>query len=86
MKQQDTFRLIIEEAQEEVIEKGTDNVSDRSLYLASLGWLAYTLKSGNSNKNRQNGLKGRVQQYSTPTIAGGGFVGLLLLIVERLSG
>ena len=81
MEQQDPFRLIIEQATEEVIEKGTDNVSDRDLYLASLGWLVYTLRP-----NSRNGMKGKLQQYSTPTLAGGGVLGILFLVVERLVG
>lgn len=86
--QHDIFQGLVDDAMERVIEQGTENASQKDIQIALMGWLHESIHSiqANSGNKPRNGVKGKVQQYSTPTIAGGGFVGLLLLVIERLAG
>ena len=86
----DIFQSLVEDATDRVIEQGTDNASERDLTLALMGWLhesIHSIQASNTgNRNSRDGVRGKVQQYSAPTLAGGGFVGILLLVIERIVG
>jgi len=84
----DVFQNLVDNAMERVIEQGTENASQKDINIALLGWIHTSIHSyqGNENSTPRNGLRGKVQHYGPSGLAGGGFVGLLIVVLERIVG
>jgi hypothetical protein len=78
----DPMDHIIKEAEHNLFQRGSDAVSDRDVILAGFGWFARKIRPESRNGRRREML-GR---YGPTAMAGTGTGGLMMAVLEKLTG